>query len=232
MIRSGHRCVRACVCACVRACVCVCACVCAHACDAVRAGVCMCARVSLHSTLHILSSPCSFARSNSCALVFCPQPLSRTLLDWYSPADSPMFTKNVYTISAKIFIEATELGDILVTSGAPYAQGMEVPFEDNFTLANCGQATTLTYYMTLLDEVRTGPRLSASTVGYLSFGPIDKIFMFSVTLACARRTGAAACVERRALLAVRGRRASRSGTRAASQAFECMHSTLSHRSTT
>ena len=69
-----------------------------------------------------------------------------------------MFTKNVYTISAKIFIEATELGDILVTSGAPYAQGMEVPFEDNFTLANCGQATTLTYYMTLLAEVRTGPR--------------------------------------------------------------------------
>ena len=35
------------------------------------------------------------------------------------------------------------------------------------------------------------------TVGYLSFGPIDKIFMFSVTLACARRTGAAARVERR-----------------------------------
>ncbi len=35
------------------------------------------------------------------------------------------------------------------------------------------------------------------TMGYLSFGPIDKIFMFSVTLACARRTGAAARVERR-----------------------------------
>jgi hypothetical protein len=35
------------------------------------------------------------------------------------------------------------------------------------------------------------------TVGYLSFGSIDKIFMFSVTLACARRTGAAARVERR-----------------------------------
>ena len=34
-----------------------------------------------------------------------------------------------------------------------------------------------------------------STVGYLSFGPIEKLFMFSVTLACARRTGAAARVE-------------------------------------
>jgi hypothetical protein len=35
------------------------------------------------------------------------------------------------------------------------------------------------------------------TAGYLSFGPIEKYFMFSVTLACARRTGAAARVERR-----------------------------------
>jgi hypothetical protein len=38
---------------------------------------------------------------------------------------------------------------------------------------------------------------NGSTVGYLSFGPIEKYFMFSVTLACARRTGAAAHVERR-----------------------------------
>ncbi len=37
----------------------------------------------------------------------------------------------------------------------------------------------------------------ASTVGYLSFGPIEIYFMLSVTLACARRTGAAARVERR-----------------------------------
>ena len=35
------------------------------------------------------------------------------------------------------------------------------------------------------------------TAGYQSFGPIEKIFMFSVTFACARRTGAAARVERR-----------------------------------
>ncbi len=47
-----------------------------------------------------------------------------------------------------------------------------------------------------------------TTVGYLSFGPIEKIFMLSVTLACARRTGAA------------------------SQAFEHMHNTLSHGSKT
>ncbi len=60
-----------------------------------------------------------------------------------------------------------------------------------------------------------------TTVGYLSFGPIERYIMFFVTSACSRRTGAAARVERR--------RASRSDTRAASQAFERMHNTLSHR---
>ncbi len=55
--------------------------------------------------------------------------------------------------------------------------------------------------------------------------------------ACAKRLGAAARGERRrrerwALLAVRGRRASRSDTRAASQAFERVHNALGHRSKT
>ncbi len=62
---------------------------------------------------------------------------------------------------------------------------------------------------------------------------LDPMCHFSsvvVISACARRPGAAACVERRrrerwALLAVRG---SRSDTRAASQASERMHHTLSH----
>ena len=35
------------------------------------------------------------------------------------------------------------------------------------------------------------------TAGYLSFGPIEQNIMFFVTSACARRTGAAARVERR-----------------------------------
>ncbi len=36
----------------------------------------------------------------------------------------------------------------------------------------------------------------SGTVRYLNFGPIEKYFMISVTSACARRTGAAARVER------------------------------------
>ncbi len=60
---------------------------------------------------------------------------------------------------------------------------------------------------------------------YLSFGPIGQSFTVSVTEACARRPGAAASVSRRrrTLLAGGGRRASRSHTLAASQAFERMH---------
>ncbi len=69
---------------------------------------------------------------------------------------------------------------------------------------------------------------------YLSFGPIGQNFTVSATKACARRPGAAASVsrwrrERHTLLAGGGRRASRSHTLAASQAFECMHTLFSHR---
>ena len=82
------------------------------------------------------------------------QPLSKTVDDWYSPVDSAAFTKQVVTLEGKIFIEATELGDVLVTGGFPFTQGFEVPYE-NSTTSNfsCGQATTLTYYPTLLGEV-------------------------------------------------------------------------------
>ncbi len=69
---------------------------------------------------------------------------------------------------------------------------------------------------------------------YLSVGPIGQNFTVSVTEACARRPGAAASVsrrqrERRNLLAGGGRRASRSHTLAASQAFERMHTLSCHR---
>ena len=40
-------------------------------------------------------------------------------------------------------------------------------------------------------------RNASDTTGCLSFGPIEKNIMFFATSACARRTGAAACVERR-----------------------------------
>jgi hypothetical protein len=80
------------------------------------------------------------------------QRLSDELPDWYASDDSPAFTKQVLTVSAKVFIEGTELGDVLATSGLPFAQGVEVPIENSSTYENCGQAETLTFFMELLPK--------------------------------------------------------------------------------
>jgi hypothetical protein len=80
------------------------------------------------------------------------QRLSVELPDWYSTDDSQYFTKEVLEIRAKVFIEATELADVLATSGLAFAQGIEVPAENSTTYEDCGQAQTLTFYMELLRE--------------------------------------------------------------------------------
>jgi len=77
--------------------------------------------------------------------------LSDELHDWYAPADSKAFSKQLLNISAAVFIEATELGDVLAsaTPPLPFLQGIEVPFEnssDATLLSHCGQAQTLTFY--------------------------------------------------------------------------------------
>ncbi len=86
---------------------------------------------------------------------------------------------------------------------------------------------TLELHQTFLQSASTHS-IQAYTAGCLSFGPIGQTFTVSETQACARRPGTGASVsrwrrERRILLAGGGRRASRSHTRAASQAFEHMH---------
>ena len=82
-------------------------------------------------------------------------PLSKDLADWYSPSPSPRFSKVVSKVSASVFIEATELGDVLATASmppiseksstkvtsvvgsgprlAPPRLGVEVPTEDSQT---------------------------------------------------------------------------------------------------
>jgi hypothetical protein len=80
------------------------------------------------------------------------QRLSDEMPDWYAAADSAAFSKQPITITAKVFIEGTELGDVLATSGLPFAQGIEVPFENSTTYENCGQAQTLTFYLELLPQ--------------------------------------------------------------------------------
>lgn len=61
--------------------------------------------------------------------------LSAELPDWYSSTDSSRFTKQVHTVSALtpakglVVIEASELGDVMVLSGATYTQGREISTE-------------------------------------------------------------------------------------------------------
>ena len=80
------------------------------------------------------------------------QRLSDELPDWYEPKHSAAFTKSSLSLKAKVFIEGTELGDVLATSGLPFAQGIEVPLENSTAYENCGQAQTLTFYLQLLPK--------------------------------------------------------------------------------
>lgn len=58
-----------------------------------------------------------------------------------------------------MFIEATELGDMLMASDLPVLQGMEIPYENSTGLEDyCGQAWTLTFYMELLAAAPSQPQ--------------------------------------------------------------------------
>ena len=76
------------------------------------------------------------------------QRLSDELPDWYDPKPSHMFTKQTIVLRGSVFVEATELGDVLATSGLPFLQGIETPHENSTRVldVNCGQAATLTFY--------------------------------------------------------------------------------------
>lgn len=66
-----------------------------------------------------------------------PLRLSDQIRDWYSAGDSASYAKSVFTLKAPdrstsggqpyfpVVIDATEWGEVLVLSGAPYLQGME-----------------------------------------------------------------------------------------------------------
>ena len=77
--------------------------------------------------------------------------LSSDMLDWYSETDSPRYTKEVITLSSlraagPVVIDATELGDVLVLSGAAYMQGVETSDGSaTAALETCGQAFTFPF---------------------------------------------------------------------------------------
>jgi hypothetical protein len=78
---------------------------------------------------------------------------SAMLADWYAPENSTRFTKEVLDFvlprGGGAVIDATEFGDVLATSGLPFAQGIEVPAEaSRGYLSTCGQGMTVPFYAT------------------------------------------------------------------------------------
>lgn len=83
---------------------------------------------------------------------------SADLADWYSPADSPRFTKRSLRFqtrpdAATVFIDATEWGELLALSGHPYLQGAEEADGSLEGLDTCGQATVFCF----AQELHAGP---------------------------------------------------------------------------
>ena len=86
--------------------------------------------------------------------------MSVELPDWYSKQDSAAFTKETLRFTGKVFVEATELGDVLATGALPFLQGIEAPQEnssDTGLISACGQAATLTFYAELLPHSAPTP---------------------------------------------------------------------------
>ncbi|QDU88803.1 FAD dependent oxidoreductase [Pirellulimonas nuda] len=73
---------------------------------------------------------------------------SQDLADWYSEKDSPRFAKRVLRFTAAsaqkpaVFVDATEWGELLALSGAPYLQGTEAEEGETASNDRCGQAIT------------------------------------------------------------------------------------------
>jgi hypothetical protein len=85
--------------------------------------------------------------------------LSEVLPDWYSEADSALFTKHPMTVNASVVVEASELGDVLYTARLPHTQGAELPTEASLEGADDGltQSACFTFFMQLLAAAPSQP---------------------------------------------------------------------------
>jgi hypothetical protein len=90
---------------------------------------------------------------------------SKDLPDWYSPEPSDRFDKSVLRFAAPegrtvVFIDATEWGELLVLSGAPYLQGVDATEGGREGDDRCGQSTVFDFVERLNPapvEEPTGP---------------------------------------------------------------------------
>jgi hypothetical protein len=98
---------------------------------------------------------------------------SADLADWYSPADSPRFTKRTIRFEAAakgttVFLDATEWGELLALSGHPYLQGAEEADGALEGSDRCGQATVFCFAQELHPEPVAEPDrpVKAAELGY------------------------------------------------------------------
>lgn len=98
---------------------------------------------------------------------------SADLSDWYSPADSPRFTKHTVRFEARdasstVFIDATEWGELLALSGHRYLQGAEDADGALDGADTCGQATVFCFAQQLHPEPVGEPNrpVKAAELGY------------------------------------------------------------------
>jgi hypothetical protein len=102
--------------------------------------------------------------------------LSDQLADWYSASDSSFFTKVTLSFQARVFVDATEFGDVIGNLGKS-VQGMESPDEDSQAyLSQCGQSHTVGFFIRALQpgSVCAGapvPPGCKNCTGSFTFGP-------------------------------------------------------------
>lgn len=100
---------------------------------------------------------------------------SEDLADWYSPEDSPRFTKRTLRFAAAagsgrstVFIDATEWGEVLALSGRPYLQGVEDADGSLECRDTCGQASVYCFAQELHADAVNEPdrEVVATELGY------------------------------------------------------------------
>jgi hypothetical protein len=94
---------------------------------------------------------------------------SREIADWYSPSDSQRFTKETLRFEGAIFIDATEWGELLALSGAPYLQGAEASEESLEGDDTLGQSTVYCFVQRMHAEPVESPQPFEPVEG-LGFG--------------------------------------------------------------
>lgn len=107
--------------------------------------------------------------------------LSNDISNWYSELETDDYTKSLITFKGigsndPVVIDASEFGDVMVLSGAPYLQGGE-KYDGSVETTNdqCGQSATMAFNMKFnaASVPENGPLESSidKTYGSFNFGP-------------------------------------------------------------